>query len=72
MREIDCLGEICPIPIVRIKQNLKSMISGDSIKVITDHSCTHQSILDFFKKKKYCVECEEVINGVWEITITKG
>lgn len=73
MKEIDCLGEICPIPIIKIKQSLKSMNTGDSIKVITDHSCTHQSILDFFKKKKnFSIECEEVINGVWEFIITKG
>ncbi|KPU45313.1 hypothetical protein OXPF_12060 [Oxobacter pfennigii] len=72
MIEVDCLGEICPVPIIRIKENLKSMKSGDSIKVVTDHSCTQQSVMDFFKNKKFKVQCEEVINGVWEITVIKG
>jgi len=71
MKEIDCLGEICPVPIIRIKQNLKSMKPGESFMVITDHSCTQQKVLDFFEKTSYTVDIEEVINGVWEIVITK-
>ena len=71
MKEIDCLGEICPIPIIKIKEQLKSMKSGDCIKIITDHSCTQQSIIDFFKRKNYSITIDEVINGVWEIFINK-
>ena len=71
MKEIDCLGEICPVPIIKIKSQLKIMIPNDSLKVITDHSCVLQSVLEFFKNKKFKVESDEVINGVWEIIITK-
>lgn len=70
MKEIDCLGEMCPIPILRIKEAMKSMSSGGIIKVITDHSCVHRSIHDHFKGKKYLLEDDEVMNGVWEIYIT--
>lgn len=72
MIEIDCLGDFCPVPMIKIKQGLTNMESGDSMLVITDHSCVHQNVIDFFKKKKFTIESEEVINGVWEITITKG
>lgn len=72
MKEIDCLGEMCPIPIIKIKNQLKIMVSKDSFKVVTDHSCVLQSVLDFFKKKKFKVESDEVINGVWEIIITRN
>ena len=71
MKEIDCLGEMCPIPIIKIKNQLKIMVPSDSFKVITDHSCVLQSVLDFFKKKKFTVKSDEVINGVWEIIITR-
>ncbi len=72
LKEIDCLGEICPIPVLRIKKALKSMKPNDTVKVVTDHSCVLQSILNTFEKKSLILEYEEVINGVWEIFITKN
>jgi len=71
MKEIDCLGDMCPVPIIKIKNALKTTLQGETIKVVTDHSCVHQSILDHFKKGNLFVEETEVINGVWEILITK-
>lgn len=70
MKELDCLGEICPIPIIRITKALKTLEKGGSIKVVTDHSCVFQSILDHFDKRGTSVQQEEVMNGVWEIIIT--
>ncbi|WP_432407792.1 sulfurtransferase TusA family protein [Wukongibacter sp. M2B1] len=71
MKTLDCLGDICPIPIVKIKKELQTMKSQESIKVVTDHSCVANSILDHYKNKKVSIQTEEVINGVWEIIITK-
>ncbi|MCG8499592.1 MAG: sulfurtransferase TusA family protein [Firmicutes bacterium] len=71
MKEINCLGESCPIPVLKIKQTLKTMGPGDCAKVITDHSCVLQSVLSHFKKTGVTIEHEEVMNGIWEIFITK-
>lgn len=70
MITLDCLGDICPIPILKIRTQVKNMHTGDSLLTITDHSCVAVSILDHFKNKKYNISSEEVMNGVWEITIT--
>ncbi|WZL71644.1 sulfurtransferase TusA family protein [Clostridiaceae bacterium 35-E11] len=72
MKEIDCLGEMCPIPIIKIKQALKKMCIHESVKVITDHSCVLQSIVDHFQQTTISTEYEEVMNGIWEIVITKN
>ena len=72
MKTIDCLGEFCPVPILKIKAELKITSIGDSFMVVTDHSCVLQSIQDHFKKSNNTVESDEVINGVWEIIVTKG
>lgn len=72
MKQIDCLGEFCPVPLLKIKEELKRIGKGDAFMVITDHSCVLQSIQDHFKKTNIAVEVDEVINGVWEIIITKG
>lgn len=72
MKKIDCLGEFCPIPILKIKKELKTLPQGESFIVVTDHNCVLQSIQDHFKKSKsVTVVPEEVINGVWEITVSK-
>lgn len=72
MQEINCLGEMCPIPVLRMSEALKKMPRGDSIKLITDHSCVVESILAYCKKSRATAEPDEVINGVWEIIITKN
>lgn len=69
-RELDCFGEICPVPVLRIKKEIKTMEKGDVLKVISDHSCVVESIMDNFKRAKLNIEHEEVMNGVWEIYIT--
>ncbi|KUO76996.1 MAG: response regulator SirA [Clostridia bacterium BRH_c25] len=72
MKKIDCLGEFCPIPILRIKEELNTLPKGESFMLVTDHSCVLQSITDHFgKSSSIIVKPEEVINGVWEITISK-
>lgn len=69
VKTIDCLGDMCPIPILKTRKELKSLGSGDTVKVVTDHSCVLESVMSNFKK--YDISYKEVINGVWEIFIVK-
>lgn len=70
MKTVDCMGDMCPIPIIKTRKALKKTPSGETIKVITDHSCVLDSLVQNFKK--YKISHEEVLNGVWEIFITKN
>jgi len=70
LKTIDCLGDMCPIPILKTKKELKNMNTGDSIKVVTDHSCVLESMLTQLKKQT--IDYEEVMNGIWEIIVTKS
>jgi tRNA 2-thiouridine synthesizing protein A len=71
MNTIDCLGDMCPVPIIKIQKELKKMKLGDSIKVVTDHSCVAESIKSHFSRKDISTQFDEVMNGIWEITIKK-
>jgi TusA-related sulfurtransferase len=71
MNTIDCLGDMCPIPILKIQKQLKKTKIGISIKVITDHSCVAESIKNHYSNKNHSFEIDEVMNGVWEIIITR-
>ncbi|MFT9494882.1 sulfurtransferase TusA family protein [Anaerosolibacter sp.] len=69
-KQIDCVGEICPVPLIKAQIQYKKIHPGDSVTIITDHSCTSQNIKDAFRKLPCVVEVEEE-NGIWEITIKK-
>jgi len=69
--KVDCLGDMCPIPILKAREALKKISKGDSILLITDHSCVARSLIENFANKSYLIKEEEVINGIWEITVTK-
>lgn len=68
---IDSLGDICPLPLVKAKKLYESMCSGDSLKIITDHSCVVSSLNEYFIHFPCTIFIEEVLNGVWEIYIKK-
>lgn len=71
MKTIDCFGEICPIPIIKIENELKNMQLGDEFMLVTDHSCTIENIREIYTKRGMIENIDEVMNGVWEVTIVK-
>lgn len=71
MKTIDCFGEICPIPIIKIENELKNMQLGDEFMLVTDHSCTIENIREIYSKRGMIENIDEVMNGVWEVTIVK-
>lgn len=70
-KELDCFGEICPIPILMILKELENTKSGETVKMVSDHSCVVESVKHRLKREAVTIEIEEVINGVWEIYVTK-
>lgn len=70
MIKLDCLGEMCPQPMIRLKAEIKK---GTQIIVLaTDHSCTISSIEDYLHILNLNYKTKEVFAGVWEITIYKS
>ena len=71
MKKINCIGDFCPIPILKIKATLKKLNPGDTFLVIIDHDCVIDSINDFLGQKRVTYKCNENLEGIWEIYITK-
>ncbi len=70
---LDCIGEMCPIPIIRMEKALKTLSAGDRVTVKTDHSCTTQIVIDHFQKKMgYPCFAEEIDYGIWQISVEKS
>jgi TusA-related sulfurtransferase len=69
--KIDCFGDICPVPVIKAENQLRSMKPGEEFLLITDHSCTAESIREKYGKRKMIKSIQEVMNGVWEIVLVK-
>lgn len=67
---IDCFGDICPIPLIKLKSALEHLAPGESLKMVVDHSCVIESIHEYLDHTSVKYEIEEVMNGVWEIVVT--
>ena len=70
MRRLECLGDICPLPLMKLMQCKEQLEQGESVLLITDHSCTYESILSYCQKQKIHTEVVEPIPGIWEITLS--
>ncbi len=69
--ELDCLGEACPLPLVKAENKLKEMEIGDIVIVLIDHSCAMKNVPEWARKEGHNVEIEEVDDGEWECVIEK-
>ena len=69
--ELDCLGEACPIPLVKCEKKLEELDAGDILIVQIDHSCAMKNVPEWARKEGHNVEIEEVDDGEWEVVIEK-
>lgn len=67
---IDCLGEICPVPVIKAKIQYNTLKIGESLTILSDHSCTVNEMKETFRKYSCVVSVEEVC-GIWKINIIK-
>ena len=74
MKEVilDCLGEACPIPLVKSENAMKELASGDVLIVQIDHSCAMKNVPEWARKEGHNVEIDEVDDGEWEVIIEKA
>ena len=70
-RTLDCLGEACPVPLVKTQNALDEMAVNDILIVNIDHSCAMKNVPDWARSAGHAVEIEEVGEGEWDIVIQK-
>jgi len=69
--ELDCMGEACPVPLIKTEKKLEELDAGDMLIVQVDHSCAMKNVPEWARKQGHNVEIEEVDDGEWEIFIEK-
>ncbi|GKI13630.1 sulfurtransferase TusA family protein [Allofournierella sp.] len=68
---LDCLGEACPVPLMKTQKEIEKLGVGDVLIVNIDHSCAMKNIPEWARNQGYNVEVEEVDDGEWEVVIEK-
>lgn len=68
---LDCMGEACPVPLMRTEKRMAELNVGDVLIVSIDHSCAMKNVPEWARKQGHNVEIEEIEDGEWEIVIEK-
>jgi TusA-related sulfurtransferase len=68
---IDCIGDPCPLPLIKAEKELRKLKQGDQICLEIDHNCALNSIPEWARKKGYQVRVEETPCLEWKIYIQK-
>ncbi|WZL83188.1 sulfurtransferase TusA family protein [Vallitaleaceae bacterium 9-2] len=71
MYKVDCFGDFCPVPLIKAEKTFEKLAVGESFMLCTDHSCVVESVHEYFKNRQHKIIVDEVLNGVWEITIMR-
>ena len=70
-KRIDCLGDMCPMPVMKLQAYLENIEKGETIDLVTDHSCAVSTIETFCRQKNLSYDVVEPMMGIWEISIKK-
>lgn len=71
MKEINCIGDFCPVPILKIQKALETCSPGDSFDVISDHDCVRESIEEYLGRMQFTYTITELDGGLFRVTIKK-
>ncbi|WP_018249572.1 sulfurtransferase TusA family protein [Orenia marismortui] len=71
MNRLDCIGEPCPLPLMKAEKKIKKLKIGEKLYIEVDHTCAMTNVPEWARKRGYNVEIEEVTFGEWQITVTK-
>lgn len=69
--ELDCMGEACPIPLVKSQKKIEGLAIGDILIVHIDHSCAMKNLPEWAREAGHNVEIEEIADGEWDVVIEK-
>ncbi|WP_251861266.1 sulfurtransferase TusA family protein [Clostridium sp. Marseille-Q2269] len=72
VKEVDCLYDACPIPVLKAMKELKKMNQDDILILYCDHSCVVISLEEWAEQNKYSVKSVETEDGQWEVYIQKS
>ena len=72
MTEIDCVGELCPIPVIKAKKALDALVSGELI-ITVDNDIASQNLEKLAKEKGCTYNVQKNAEGtLFRVRLQKG
>ncbi|MFW6000747.1 MAG: sulfurtransferase TusA family protein [Halanaerobium sp.] len=68
---IDCIGDPCPLPLIKAEKKMRRLEFGQEICLLVDHNCAIYGIPEWARKNGYKVKVIETPHLEWEIYIEK-
>jgi TusA-related sulfurtransferase len=68
---LDCLGEACPVPLMKAQNELASMAAGDVLTINVDYACAMKNVPTWAREQGYNVEVKEIDEDEWDVVIEK-
>ena len=68
---VDCVGEICPVPLVETRKALRKAAPGDIVEVIGTHPSSKEEIPMAVKALGLELIDQQDEDGVWKIRIRR-
>lgn len=70
MEDLNCLGDMCPVPLLKLRECQALTAKGETVKLVTDHSCSVESITEYCSRHHLKLTVTEPMNGIWELFIS--
>lgn len=70
--EIDARGDVCPVPVIKTRNALKSMVEPGEVRVLVDNDIAVQNLIKMSKQLGLPVETEEIEKNYYSVTIIKN
>lgn len=70
MKKIDCMGDVCPVPVIKLKKELPAIRAGETIAIVTDHSCSGREVVQYCAQMGLRCTEKELMNGVWAYEVS--
>lgn len=71
IKELNCLYEACPIPLIKAVKELRTMNSKDILVIHSDQSCIGVIVEEWGEQNNHSVKVVELDYGEWEVYIQK-
>ena len=72
MKKIDCLGKVCPIPVIETKKMIKENPDEVDFEILVDNEVATQNLAKMAKELKIESSSEKIEDGIYKVTLKKN
>lgn len=71
-KEVNAIGDICPIPLVKAKEAIKELNGAGTVEVLVDNEIAVQNLTKMAQQKGYGCVSQKVKEQEYKVTLTVG